>query len=107
MEGATALEMALIPVIVMMEDAGIGFSPSRLIKERRAMERKLIQLEEEATRILGHPVLLTSPQQLCSVLFEELRLPPPKNEGLHAATAANSTSKFKGANQTYSTNEEV
>jgi DNA polymerase-1 len=73
--------MALIPVIVMMEDAGIGFSPSRLIKERRAMERKLIQLEEEATRIMGHPVLLTSPQQLCSVLFEELRLPPPKNEG--------------------------
>ena len=81
MEGATALEMALIPVIVMMEHAGIGFSPSRLIKERRAMERKLIQLEEEATRIMGHPVLLTSPQQLCSVLFEELRLPPPKNEG--------------------------
>ena len=106
MEGAATLEMCLIPIICMMEEEGVGFSPTQLIKERRAMERKLIELEEEATKVVGHPVLLTSPQQLCSVLFEELQLPPPKN-GLSASTAGNSTSKFKGSNQQYSTNEEV
>jgi len=106
MEGAASLEMSLIPVICLMEEAGIGFSPTQLIRQRRAMERKLLQLEEEATKLVGHPVLLTSPQQLCSVLFEELQLPPPAN-GLSASTAANSTSKFKGAHQQYSTNEEV
>ena len=31
----------------------------------------------QVEKLLGHPVLLTSPQQLCSVLFEELGLPPP------------------------------
>lgn len=107
MEGAASLEMSCIPVLCMMEEVGIGFSPTRLIKERKAMESKLIQLEEEATKLLGHPVLLTSPQQLCSVLFEELRLPPPTNSGLRASTASASTSKFQGAHQQYSTNEEV
>ena len=106
MEGAASLEMSLVPVISLMEEAGIGFSPTQLIRQRRAMERKLLELEEEATKVVGHPVLLTSPQQLCSVLFEELQLPPPKN-GLSASTAANSVSKFKGAHQQYSTNEEV
>jgi hypothetical protein len=106
MEGAASLEMSVIPILCLMEEEGIGFSTTRLMKERRAMERKLIQLEEEATKLLGHPVMLTSPQQLCSVLFEELKLPPPAN-GLSSSTAAASTSKFKGANQQYSTNEEV
>ena len=106
MEGAASLEMSLVPVISLMEQAGIGFSPTQLIRQRRAMERKLLELEEEATKVVGHAVLLTSPQQLCSVLFEELQLPPPKN-GLSASTAANSVSKFKGAHQQYSTNEEV
>ena len=32
---------------------------------------------QEAEQMLGHPVMLTSPQQLCSVLYEELKLPPP------------------------------
>ena len=46
-------------------------------------------LPGQASKLVGHPVLLSSPQQLCSVLFEELRLPPPKN-GLSASTAAQS-----------------
>ena len=44
MEGAATLEMCLIPIICMMEEEGVGFSPTQLIKERRAMERKLIEL---------------------------------------------------------------
>lgn len=106
MEGAATLEMCLVPIICMMEEEGVGFSPTQLVKERQAMERKLLELEEEATKVVGHPVLLSSPQQVCSVLFEELQLPPPK-DGLSASTAANSTSKFKGSHQQYSTNEEV
>jgi DNA polymerase I-like protein with 3'-5' exonuclease and polymerase domains len=36
--------------------------------------------------MLGHPVMLTSPQQLCSVLYEELKLPPPARSVLRVCS---------------------
>jgi DNA polymerase-1 len=66
-------------------------------------EKAVAALEEEAARVVGHPVLLSSPQQVCAVLYEELKLPPPSSR----AGEVGAMNKFKAANQTHTTNEET
>lgn len=122
-------EETFVPMLAVMQSQGIGFSPASLLKYKKDMvrmlssrplpeeeaftdrhaplirlqEKAVAAIEEEAFRIVGHPFLLSSPLQVCTVLYEELKLPPPNSR----AGEVGSMIKFKAANQAHTTNEET
>lgn len=64
-----------------MEFRGIAFDMDSLIQHQRLVQGRIEELEQQAAKILGHPVTLASPKQVAHVLFQELGLTPPENVG--------------------------
>ena len=69
------IERPLIPVVAAMEHAGIRVDPAVLRVQSAGFAKKLLVLEEDITRLAGHPFNVGSPKQLGDVLFGELGLP--------------------------------
>jgi DNA polymerase I len=69
------VEMALIPVLVTMENNGILLDTALLREMSRDMGKELLRLEKEIYGSVGHQFNINSPQQLGKVLFEDLHLP--------------------------------
>ncbi len=69
------IEMPLVPVLVKMELGGVLVDGNALIKQSKAIEKRLQELETEAHEMAGRPFNLGSPKQLQEILFEELKLP--------------------------------
>ena len=78
------LEMPLIPVLLDMEWEGIAIDQPQLAKISAEMQTRLAALEKRVHERAGHPFNLGSPQQLGTVLFDELEvhraadIPKPK-----------------------------
>ena len=70
-----SIEMPLIGITLAMERFGIGFVPSTLEDQRRALKARSLELINEANAAAGTSFLLSSPQQLAEVLFVTLKLP--------------------------------
>lgn len=70
------LEMPSLQVLAKVELNGIGFSPEECTLLRDVLQRHVSELEQEAYGLAGHTFSLTSPEDVASVLFLELRLPP-------------------------------
>ena len=70
------LEMPSLLVLAKIELNGIGFSLEECTKQRDILQCRLAELEQEAYHIAGHTFSLTSPEDVASVLFFELKLPP-------------------------------
>lgn len=72
------IEMPLMPILAKMEMAGIKVDPARLEALAEEFREKLASLEQQIHQAAGHPFNINSPQQLGTVLFEELGLPHGK-----------------------------
>jgi DNA polymerase-1 len=93
------LEMALVPVIVDMQRAGVKLDLSVLAQMSRDMGERMGRLQTEIEQQVGHPLNINSTQQLSVTLFEEMGLTLPwmrKGKSGHYSTAADVLEKLKG-----------
>ncbi len=68
------VEMPLIEVLAAMERTGVKLDAKRLAEIGEGMAERIAKLESEIFELAGHEFTIGSPQQLGSVLFEELGL---------------------------------
>ncbi|MFC1969280.1 DNA polymerase I [Chloroflexota bacterium] len=91
------VEMPLVPVLVKMERNGIALDTGLLWQMTHRLGEQLLKLEAEIYNHVGHQFNINSPQQLSSVLFQELNLEPTrKTKGGHSTGAAE-LEKLRGA----------
>ncbi|MBA7507246.1 DNA polymerase I [subsurface metagenome] len=83
------VEMPLVPVLVHMERNGVVLDTDLMRQLSHRLGEQLLKLEAEVYNNVGHQFNINSPQQLSSVLFQELRLPlPRKTKGGYSTEAA-------------------
>jgi DNA polymerase-1 len=92
----TEVEMALIPVLVAMEDSGIFLDTDLLREMSLEMGKELLRLEKEIYGSVGHQFNINSPQQLGRVLFEDLRLPQSRRTKTGYSTEASVMEALRG-----------
>ena len=92
----TEVEMALVPVLVAMEDNGILLDTDLLRKMSLEMGKELLRLEKEIYGSIGHQFNINSPQQLGRVLFEDLRLPQSRRTKTGYSTEASVMEALRG-----------
>lgn len=68
------IEAPLLPVLVAMEERGIGFDARPLKVLSKKMAAELSQLEEKVHKAAGEQFNINSPRQLARVIFEKLGL---------------------------------
>ena len=66
--------MRLAPLLARMDATGLAVDAAVLQQNKPAIEAQLRQIEQQAHALAGHPFLLSSPKQVCAVLFDELKL---------------------------------
>ena len=92
------VEMPLAPVLVSLQRTGIALDAGALHEMSLDLEQQLGELEASIYNIVGHIVNLNSPQQLSSLLFEELQLPKTKRTRTGGYTTdANALEFLRGA----------
>ncbi|MFC2072108.1 DNA polymerase I [Chloroflexota bacterium] len=82
------VEMPLVPVLIHMERNGIALDTELLRQMAHRLGEQLLKLEAEIYNNVGHQFNINSPQQLGSVLFEELKLPARKRKGSYSTAAS-------------------
>lgn len=94
------IEMPLVPVLVEMEMAGISLDVNFLKEMSTDIAKRLIEIEKDVHKTVGHPFNLNSTQQLSKVLFETLKLEPPdrgkKTASGHYSTSAEVLEELRG-----------
>ena len=68
------VEMPLVTVLTRMERNGVALDIELLRQMSRRLGEQLLKLEAEIYNTAGHRFNINSPQQLSSVLFQELKL---------------------------------
>lgn len=69
------IERPLVPVVAVMETAGIRIDPDVLRAQGHGISKRLQTLESEIHALAKHPFNVGSPKQLGDVLFAEMGLP--------------------------------
>jgi DNA polymerase-1 len=83
------VELPLMPVLVRMERNGVALDTDLLRQMSHRLGEQLLKLEAEVYNSVGHQFNINSPQQLSTVLFDELRLAPArKTKGGYSTGAA-------------------
>jgi len=72
------VEMPLVKVLTRMERNGVALDIELLRQMSHRLGEKLVKLELEIYNNVGHQFNINSPQQLGSVLFQELKLSPSR-----------------------------
>jgi len=90
------VEMPLVPVLVAMERNGVALGKRVLLEGCRRLEEKLLKLKAEIYNGVGHQFNINSPQQLGSVLFQELKLPPARKTKGGYSTGASVLEELRG-----------
>jgi len=75
------IELPLTQVLARMELTGIRVDPAELARMSELMETSIRQLTLDIHALAGREFNIASPQQLGTVLFEELHLPAPGRTG--------------------------
>ena len=70
----TDLEMPLVPLLARLEMNGVKLNVAALNDLSKELEGQLQEIEATCYQLAGHEFNLNSPQQLATVLFEELGL---------------------------------
>ena len=90
-------ELALLPVLVTMQQHGIKMDAGVLHEMSADMFRQMREIEAGIYDSVGHEVNLNSNPQLSDLLFKELGLPRTKRTKTgHYSTDANSLESLKG-----------
>lgn len=92
----TGVEMALVPVLVAMEENGIPLDTGLLREMSVEMGKELLRLEKEIYGSVGHQFNINSPQQLGKVLFEDLKLPQSRRTKTGYSTDASVMEALRG-----------
>jgi len=82
------VEIPLVPVLMRMERNGVALDTERLKDMTHHLGGQIIKLEEEIHSHAGRQFNINSPQQLGTVLFEELKLPATRRKGKYSTEAA-------------------
>jgi len=82
------VEMPLVPVLIHMERNGVALDTELLRQMAHRLGEQLLKLEAEIYNNVGHQFNINSPQQLGSILFEELKLPAQKRKGSYSTGAS-------------------
>lgn len=72
------IEMPLVPVLVRMEEAGVGLDRSVLDELSKETHAQIDVLVKEIYELAGTEFSIDSPKQLGEVLFDKLGLPPQR-----------------------------
>jgi len=72
------VEAPLVPVLMQMEITGISVDTQKLRQLSKSFEHQLEKLEDQIYSIAGQTFNIKSSQQLGTILFEKLKLPPGK-----------------------------
>ncbi len=92
------VEMPLVPVFVSLQRTGIALDAGALHEMSMDLDQQMATLEADIYNLVGHIVNLNSPQQLSSLLFEELQLPKTKRTRTGGYTTdANALEGLRGA----------
>lgn len=84
----TDIEMPLLPVLARMEQYGVLIDCDMLAQQSQSIGTRLSELEIEAHNIAGKSFNLSSPKQLQTILFEELKIPVLKKTPKGAPSTA-------------------
>jgi DNA polymerase-1 len=90
------VEMPLMCVLARMELTGVAIEPAQLVDMSREMQDELQEIEREIYATVGHEFNIGSPQQLSSVLFDELGLPKTRKTTMGYTTDAASMDNLRG-----------
>jgi len=90
------VEMPLVPVLVSMERNGVALDIERLRQMSHRLGKDLMRLEAEIYDSVGHRFNINSPQQLSSVLFQELKLPSSRKTKGGYSTGASVLEELRG-----------
>ncbi len=90
------VEMPLVPVLIHMERNGIALDTELLRQMSHQLGEQLLKLEAKIYNSVGHRFNINSPQQLSSVLFEELKLTPARKTRGGYSTGASVLEELRG-----------
>jgi len=90
------VELPLVPVLVRMERNGVTLDTDLLRQMSYRLSEQLLKLETEIYNSIGHQFNINSPQQLSSVLFEELKLPSARKTKSGYSTGASVLEGLRG-----------
>ncbi|MGL6027386.1 MAG: DNA polymerase I [Vibrio sp.] len=69
------IEMPLVPVLSRIERTGVMIDEMLLSAQSQEIALRLDELEQQAYQLAGQPFNLSSPKQLQTILFEQMKLP--------------------------------
>lgn len=69
------IEMPLVQILAHIERNGVLIDADKLKKQSVELEKRLVEIEEEAFKQAGSSFNINSPKQLQDVLFNQLKLP--------------------------------
>jgi DNA polymerase family A len=72
------LEMPMAVILSLMEYQGIHISVDRIATMHTAISSQIKCIESQAVTSVGQPFNLASPEQVAHILYDVLKLPPPK-----------------------------
>lgn len=92
------IELPLIEVLADMEWEGARIDPVELHRLSVELKERLHALEEEAYALAGRPFNISSPSQVGTILFDELKIDPKarKTKGGSWSTAEDALEKYAG-----------
>lgn len=91
------VELPLIGVLARMEQTGVAVDVPYLQELSRELYERITHVERGIYDSVGHEFNIGSPQQLATILFEELKLPQAKRTATgRASTAAEVLNTLKG-----------
>ena len=96
---AQEIEWPIINVLAHMEELGVGINVGYLKKMSQTMEDQISDIEQTIYGYANKEFNISSPQQLASILFEDLGLPSSgvkKGKTGGYSTAANELDKLRG-----------
>ena len=91
------VEMPLVPVLVCMERNGVALDTELLREMSHRLGEQMLKFEAEVYNSVGHQFNINSPQQLSSVLFQELKLPAARKGRGGYSTGASVLEELRGA----------
>jgi DNA polymerase-1 len=91
------VEMPLVPVLIHMERNGVALDVEMLNQMARRLGEQLKKLEAEIYSSVGHQFNVNSPQQLSSVIFDELGLPSTRKTKSGYSTGASVLEELRPA----------
>lgn len=71
----TDVEMPSILSLLQMELNGVGFSEEEAERQRKIIVARMADLQTEAFKLAGREFALSSPNEVCKILYQDLKLP--------------------------------